>query len=86
MGQKLHTNLIVVRLRLDKQVQFEIAAYPNKVQEWRAGMCASKPRWRTAISIPRRAASQPRCTESGSARPAAARRTSTRCCRRTGCL
>lgn len=40
MGQKLHTNLIVVRLKLAKQ-QFEIAAYPNKVQEWRAGMCAS---------------------------------------------
>lgn len=43
MGQKLHTNLIVVRLRLAKQ-QFEIAAYPNKVQEWRAGMCASATR------------------------------------------
>ena len=38
MGQKLHTNLIVVRLRIDKHVQLEIAAYPNKVQEWRAGM------------------------------------------------
>jgi ribosome maturation protein Sdo1 len=29
----------VVRLKLAKQ-QFEIAAYPNKVQEWRGGMCA----------------------------------------------
>ena len=42
MGQKLHTNLIVVRLKAAKQ-QFEIAAYPNKVQEWRAGMCSIPP-------------------------------------------
>ncbi len=42
MGQKLHTNLIVVRLKLAKQ-QFEIAAYPNKVQEWRAGMYVPSP-------------------------------------------
>jgi ribosome maturation protein SDO1 len=36
-GQKLHTNIAVVRLTRAKK-KFEIACYPNKVQEWRTGV------------------------------------------------
>ena len=38
VGQKLHTNVVVVRLARAK-LKFEIACYPNKVQEWRSGVC-----------------------------------------------
>ena len=42
MGQRLHTNIVVVRLQRGKK-RFEIAAYPNKVTEWREGMCVHRP-------------------------------------------
>jgi ribosome maturation protein SDO1 len=37
MGQKLLTNVSVVRLKQGNQ-RFEIAAYPNMIMPWRNGL------------------------------------------------